>query len=147
MTNQYNVHEQVELDFETMHRANAIGASAEHLAVFLKSLPEDVDNFKLLNIIADFVGADLGIETMRVLLGAPRSTGKYILMPMNSRAGLEKIPVIKAIREVLGSGLKEAKDCAEGTVGLSMTSAEVFRLNQAANQLGYQVRSAYSATR
>lgn len=120
--------------------AESVSRAAAHLAIFLKALPDDVDRFKLLNVIDEFVGHDIGTDTLRNLLGVAKSSGTYILRPLNSHANLEKIPAIRVVRTHTGSGLREAKDCVEGTEGLAMNIEDVIKMGPELAELGYTIQ-------
>lgn len=120
--------------------ADAVSRSSNYLAIFLKALPDDVDRFKLLNIIDEFVGHDIGSETLRNLLGVAKSSGAYVLKPLNSHANLEKIPAIRVVRTHTGAGLREAKDCVEGTEGLAMGVEVIIKMGPELAELGYSIQ-------
>lgn len=125
---------------ESVRRAGIAGA------IFLKNLPASVDVMGLLKLIDDYVGGDMGTEILRGLMGGHSGAIGYRIVETpttNARLGVgsQKISAIKRIRELLGLGLKDAKDFAEGTISQDMSAEDAVTLSIALKEYGFTLIS------
>lgn len=112
--------------------------SAALLVPFLKALPAEVDPMKLVQILDNHIGYDLGSEVMRVLLGVPTKNVKtYSMVPINGIIVTQKIAAIKEVRSILGTGLRESKDFVESTDSMELSISDYRELKARVAPLGF----------
>jgi large subunit ribosomal protein L7/L12 len=100
---------------------------AEHASVVVpekfKSLVEQVDSMSVLELheLVKVLEKKFGVSAAAVAVAAPAGGAgadeedvKTSFTVVLADAGAQKIAVIKAVKEVLGLGLKEAKDLVDG---------------------------------
>ncbi len=91
-----------------------------------KTLVESVENMSVieLNELVKLLEKKFGVSAQAVAVAAPVAAGaaaadeKSAFAVHLTDAGAQKIAVIKVVKEVLGLGLKEAKDLVDGAPAL-----------------------------
>lgn len=117
-----------------------VNNAAYFAANFLRNLPEDVDVMGLLKLIDDFVGGEMGSEILRRLMGVNISNYGYRVVIIPSYpARPNKINGIREIRDVIGSGLREAKDFIEGTTNMNMSIEQSQELKKRLQPEGFDI--------
>jgi large subunit ribosomal protein L7/L12 len=90
----------------------------------IKNLAEQLVNLTVKEVqeLADVLKADYGIEPAAVAVAAGPAAGpaveeKTAFTVVLKSAGAGKLNVVKAVKDLLGLGLKEAKDLVDGAPG------------------------------
>lgn len=90
----------------------------------IKNLAEQLVNLTVKEVqeLADVLKADYGIEPAAVAVAAGPAAAaveeeKTAFTVVLKSAGAGKLNVVKAVKELLGLGLKEAKDLVDGAPG------------------------------
>lgn len=113
--------------------------SAHALADFLKTLPDSVNTFQLLNTITKFVGDEVATEALRSMMGIRRENGSYFLQQLSGFSRPDKISTIRIVRNITNTSLRDAKDFVEGTACLKLSADQIRRINSEVREFGYRV--------
>lgn len=116
-----------------------------------KSLVEGIENMSVLDLheLVKFLEAKFGVSAAAVAVAGPAAGGaapageeKSAFTVHLADAGANKIAVIKAVKEALALGLKEAKDLVDGapaTLKEGMKKEEAEALKKAVEAAGGKV--------
>lgn len=110
--------------------AESTEAPAEHIEVpsKFKKLVEEVENMTVIELseLVKVLEKKFGVSASAVAVAAPSGSepaeeGKSTADVELTEVGASKIAVIKAVKEALGLGLKEAKDLVDGAPSMLKT--------------------------